>query len=396
MNKKTRLFSLLAAASLLLVWGPAPVAANVHGAPVLVARTLPIIGGHAGAVAPVVPSLGADSIAPVVGVIATPTLAPAPIVAAPSATSDSRSALEAVSGLSERLEAVQTPQGFDLQAGRHALEGFWESAAAVRDAAEASSDIGELPVKEWDRPMSLTKDLPAMIKSVSDARAVRPRVEVAGLAEIPGAFLAMFPNISVMNMALDRASLFIETGVMYAHDKLLSARGGSEAAGHDLRGRDLLRFWDAFQKAKPSMTTPQDRHQIEVEKGWWKWMLPTLRKFPDLVLLGVSLGRSMEGVIAHEILHLQFFTDSRIKPVAEKFWDEKVSAEDKAAIKRKLAPNYNVEDRELLVNEFQAYMLQAAAESYELGSFLKYRGALRAAMAAVGVSPIQFSLAPGA
>ena len=104
----------------------------------------------------------------------------------------------------------------------------------------------------------------------------------------------------------------------------------------------------------------------------------------------------MEGVIAHEILHLQFFTDSRIKPVAEKFWDEKVSAEDKAAIKQKLAPNYNVEDRELLVNEFQAYMLQASAEYYELGNFLKYRDALRAAMAAVGVSPIQFSLAPGA
>jgi|CXWL01.1.fsa_nt_gi hypothetical protein len=392
MNKKSRLFSLLAALSLFLT--SAPVSANVRTAmPAVGSLSLPIIGGHGRHAASVGPSAASLSV---------PTLQAATIAPAPAAPTTpaarvptlAQPTMESAKGLSEQLQSAKTPQGLDLAAGRHALERFW-SGAPVLDAADASSE--ELPVKEWDQPMSLTKDLPNMVKSVSEARNAKPRVEVAQVAGMPGAFLAMFPNIPMMNMALDRASLFIETGVMYAHDKLTSARGGQYAAGHDLRGRDLLRFWDAFQKAKPSMTTtPRDRAQIAVEEGWWKWLLPTLRKLPDMVLLGVSVGREMQGVIAHEILHLQFFTDPRIRPVVERFWDEKVSAADKAAIKQQLAPNYNVEDRELLVNEFQAYMLQDSAQYYELGLFLNYREPLRAALAAVGVTPVQFNLAPGA
>ena len=164
MNKKPRLFSLLVAVSFFLSWGPTPVAAFVRVAPpVLGARTMPIIGGHAGPIAPIVPSLGAAPIAPAVGVTAAPVLAPAAAVAAPTAASD-RLALESVSGLSERLEALQTPQGFDVTAGRSALESFWGAQSISAPLAPTSE---ELPVKEWDKPMSLTKDLPDMIKSVS-------------------------------------------------------------------------------------------------------------------------------------------------------------------------------------------------------------------------------------
>ena len=105
---------------------------------------------------------------------------------------------------------------------------------------------------------------------------------------------------------------------------------------------------------------------------------------------GPRTGLSDLSIAAHEILHAQYFLQKGFSAVADKFWDEKVTADDKDSARQILAPYYDVEDPILLRNEFQAYILMAGGTSSVLrGMVSTYREPFVAALAAEDLAPLE-------
>jgi hypothetical protein len=95
-------------------------------------------------------------------------------------------------------------------------------------------------------------------------------------------------------------------------------------------------------------------------------------------------------------LHAQYFRSSELRSIVSKYWDAYVTDEEKEAVKRALRANYAIDrDRELLLNEFQAYVLMHRAEGFELAAIVPaHREPLHQQLANVGIHPIQFQLGP--
>ena len=254
---------------------------------------------------------------------------------------------------------------------------------------------------------SLAREVPAAVRrmmATGDTRlalgASSAKVECVDITEIPDVVVCVFNTARFMNFALNRASEWVEV----SKKSVLSDHQHTEndlnfrVEGHDLRGADLRAFDQAWSKARTSFEPVEREDSLEVlriERDFWEAVLrPRLKKTPDLIVLAVAAGTDIEGTLSHEILHAQYFRSKEMRRIVAEYWDASVSAADKDAVKSALRGTYAVDaDPELLVNEFQAYVLMNGAESSQLASIAPaHRARLMTGLAASKIEPIQFRL----
>jgi len=214
--------------------------------------------------------------------------------------------------------------------------------------------------------------------------------------EIRGAYLCLSFNQVSMNLALGRASFFIEGLGDIARGTVVSQRDPQfrryqrMIGGHDLKAADLKRFHEAVTE---KCRTDADYCPNAQETALFdSFILPIAAQQPDMVVITYALESSMryDEVVTHEILHAQYFLDAAFRQVVDTYWATSVPAAEKEAIKSALSEHYDRTDDLLMKNEFQAYMLMAGADMNLLSRYVgRHREPLMAALRAVSVTPIQ-------
>ncbi len=260
----------------------------------------------------------------------------------------------------------------------------------------------ELVISE---PVSVSTGVPAWndeVEKILPEKANDPTgyTECRETTEIKGAYLCVSGTQTDMNRALVRASSYIEgLGSDGGKGRVLKfsdpnySFGLRMVGGHDLRGPDLLRYYQAVVNACTQSGGNNDICFDDYEKQIFeKLILPKAKAQPNFVVITYAIRSSMsyQQVVTHEILHAQYFNDSVFRQVCDTFWNDNLTDGDRSAVKATLSAYYDQSDELLMKNEFQAYILMAGAESSQLASLVsKFRGPLVAKLAAQNRAPVQ-------
>jgi len=172
------------------------------------------------------------------------------------------------------------------------------------------------------------------------------------------------------------------------------ARYAAGVGGFDLRKDhpdparpDLLAFYAALDRACAAAAAlcPDARERAMralLERAW--------AGKPAFVLVTFAHAGpiSDDEVVSHEILHAQYFTAPAYRDTVDAYW-RGLSGLQRAAVRVGLAGTYNVDDDELMQNEFQAYVLMSGGERALLGHLVgDHRGPLLQRLAARGLAPL--------
>jgi hypothetical protein len=211
--------------------------------------------------------------------------------------------------------------------------------------------------------------------------------------ELPNTHLCMFNYTKLMNLAINRASEFIENNRLFDHEDHFFSTQNSIVKGHDLTNKALSQFRKEFLEQSPKMSVPtgsigeEVRSGLALEEDFWKGMVqPMLDKKGNSVLLVVAQDGDITSTLNHELLHAQFFLNENIQKLVDSFYFEKVTQKDQDVIVSILSRDYDVipnegdspeikaQKRQLLVNEFMAYVLMVGGNESKLKDFvLPYR-----------------------
>ncbi|ANM31405.1 hypothetical protein ABI59_20250 [Acidobacteria bacterium Mor1] len=226
-------------------------------------------------------------------------------------------------------------------------------------------------------------------------------LECRMIEEIDRVYLCASRDDGDMNRALVRASAYVEgldgnpQGTILDPAGPAVARIAAATAGHDLKRADLLRFYEDLRgrcESEPAFCpTPHERALFE------GFILPLAADESPFVIIAYPVvveraGQSWHWIVSHEVLHAQYFMQPEYRETVDEFWRYKVEDSDKAFVKRFLGQTYDVSDELLLINEFQAYTLQAGNENNKIPFIYRYRKKIEAALAALGkpeLKPIQ-------
>jgi hypothetical protein len=201
--------------------------------------------------------------------------------------------------------------------------------------------------------------------------------ECREVGALPGTVLCQFTSGQSMNQALARATIFAEGPGNFAKGTL--ARLGTpeltyvaeRISGHDLLGADLAAF---HRKANEECARSGDRALClspAEEEFFRSLVLPKLSEGRPLVVITFAHnGRAPLTTVAHEILHAQYFLDSAYREAIDSYWNEDLSEEGRASVRRMLGVAYDTANEYLMRNEFQAYLLEPGAENGMLGQFV--------------------------
>ncbi len=222
--------------------------------------------------------------------------------------------------------------------------------------------------------------------------------------EISNTILCHFNNKEEMGYALARASCFIE-GSFCGHGKgtiIGFTDPGFRTAllsinGFDLKGSDLLQFYEAAKK-KCEESKSDNFCLNHFEKALFEEkILPWASAVPEYVLITFARfsGEQWYKSLLHEIMHAQYFQGKKYREVVELYWRAELKEEERARIREALLVAYDPKDEFLMINEFQAYLLQTGAE--EPASLLHrfvpaHRSRLMNKLKAAGVKPIQINI----
>ncbi len=226
-------------------------------------------------------------------------------------------------------------------------------------------------------------------------------LECRMIEEIERVYLCASRDSGDMNRALMRASVYVEgldgnpRGTILDPESPVLAKIAADTAGHDLKREDLLRFYEDLQgrcEQEPELCpTPHERALFE------GYILPLAEDESPFVVIAYPViveraGQSWHWIVSHEVLHAQYFMQPEYRATVDQFWRHQVADADKAFVKRFLGQSYDVSDELLLINEFQAYTLQAGNENNKIPFIFRYRKKIEAALAALGkpeLKPIQ-------
>jgi hypothetical protein len=207
---------------------------------------------------------------------------------------------------------------------------------------------------------------------------------------VPNTIVCLTPTQNQMNRAFLRGSIWAEGlygtsfhSVVYL-DSPMVAMAQERIRGHDLSGKDLFAFFSAAEKfCESNRNACLNEEETELRD--------VLRSNAqsDSVVIGLPVKTSnsssrgnfyLPNILSHELLHARFFNVQGYAQSVREFWLQKVSAQDQVEIATELRKTYNVDANEaspLLLNEFQAYLLQKGAGDSRLKKFLpKYQRAL--------------------
>jgi hypothetical protein len=216
-------------------------------------------------------------------------------------------------------------------------------------------------------------------------------VECHELEDRPAVYVCLAENQDLLRRLMGRVSYFVEGvpgDVVVAEDNqeyLKSTQANYD--GHDIMAEDFLKFFSVMDKQCPEVnymcpnTLESDLREHVIGDA-------LRNQYQNYVVIAVVAKTSFfSGIVSHELLHARFFLSDKYQSVVDKFWRDEVSAEDRLEITRILGEVYNLKNNNgyfLLLNEFQAYLLEDSASDNILGSMAtKYGQRLREELAQI-------------
>jgi hypothetical protein len=182
-------------------------------------------------------------------------------------------------------------------------------------------------------------------------------VELRPIAGLDNAYIALFYSRLHMTRSLIRSVLYSSGGLdarigeippescQYLHESLEACRGLK------LVGQTLQSFSELVKK-NDGVIYPE-------EEAFRTHILAKLKTENLFIVAANVVGFSME-VLEHELAHVRFAQDDRYRKIVIDYWNQKMSAEEQEAVKGILSRGgYNVQVLDLVIDEFQAFLLQS-------------------------------------
>lgn len=217
-------------------------------------------------------------------------------------------------------------------------------------------------------------------------------VSCARVAERPRVLLCLFARSTAISALFARATWFAEQpGAHLAPAAAVAdpfrVTPPLALRGADLRARDLIAFAEAAMAAchaGAELVCP-----TAAEKAFLTQVaLPFARADARAVFLAAGAGPGAWGTLSHEWLHGLFFTTPALRIAVYRYWREALSPIERQGVTTILGRLYDSDRLPLLVNEFQAHLLQCAPTALLTDLVGEHRAPLRALLERAGVSPL--------
>tara|TARA_B110000977_G_scaffold1539_2_gene2174 strand:- start:27488 stop:28561 length:1074 start_codon:yes stop_codon:yes gene_type:complete len=229
-----------------------------------------------------------------------------------------------------------------------------------------------------------------------DASTSNSTVTVAQWTDNSQVFLLHFQSAWRQRDAMGRASIFLEDLDLHGcvPEFIPSGQRGGVAnySGHNMRVDDLCTFLNLLQVEKPGGKGVNESEKgmvdalvranvMRVDKtsgeyfvvgdgkknssmgsyseeySEYSYQAPNISGSAIAAVAGSSDKTEVKAAVLHEAMHMVFYCDSLFSQKCYEFWEEDVSDAEKLVWITFLKDlRYNVLDKELVVNEFQAYM----------------------------------------
>jgi hypothetical protein len=143
------------------------------------------------------------------------------------------------------------------------------------------------------------------------------------------------------------------------------------AAGHDLKAPDIRRF---LSRVGAECPTHPKKCMTPEEKDFWDALVagvPSQQTSWVLISVPLTFGPKYKDQeeeiltrsVNHEIKHAQYFLEPAYKTTVDRYWKALPPKSRKYAETALGSMTYDVTDAELIVNEFQAYLLAGRSET---------------------------------
>lgn len=211
------------------------------------------------------------------------------------------------------------------------------------------------------------------------------RYECAPLAEFPGAVLCLFAHSMMMND--------IFRGPATAIEGPRGMGGRSALLGIDFRVDDLLAYRASrYPRGAPDVT-PDVAPGGDPEGSGLREQSFLFESLPQLTeRLGarsvIAAAWGNMPTIAHELYHARYFSDPAYRAAIAAFWNDRLSEAERRQIRTALGALYDSRNEDLMLNEFQAYVLPSTASPWVRDLNQKYRVPLRDFLNERGFAPL--------
>jgi hypothetical protein len=235
--------------------------------------------------------------------------------------------------------------------------------------------------------ISVKSDIPSWVRSIK--RSAQEEIanfhndadgftECRETLELPNTYLCGTYLQRDMNSLLGRATIFSDGFREYNKGSLVSLQDRrlqslkDVMTGHDLPGNELFSFYHA---ARMKCAAGLSAFCLsDAENEFFKQMvIPASRRNKPFVIIAFSVQSTTvpQFTISHEMLHARFLLDAKYHDQVKSFWDTKMSADEHDQIESELKRfGYNNQDKDTMMNEFQAYILQDGADNNRLAQYI--------------------------
>jgi|GEM_PF-4855848 len=247
-----------------------------------------------------------------------------------------------------------------------------------------------------NKSLSLPNELDAWLASIktkvgrsilenltADTDGLDHYIECAEIKELPGTFFCCSFYQQDINDALTRAGIFMgagkgmKAGTVAKHSDFPLINYKKLVAGHNLPGAVVTDFFAEIESASDAQLKANTAEQAFLNQFVKSKQIDALNGKFYLIGISIQTTKDQKGVISHEIFHAYHFLNPQYRDTVLRFWQDQVSDADKTAITNEVGLAYNVDDESLVIDEFQAYLVQNNAEKDRMKAFVaKYRNAL--------------------
>lgn len=212
-------------------------------------------------------------------------------------------------------------------------------------------------------PISVSKDFIRWNTELFEVSRMEPeRMDCVDVSELPGVLLCAASSKKVLNLSFARTTVFF--------DGMAGFRAGSVISQSDLLRRevldDILGHFHSFVSIAEfqSQAAAACRRSVEYCPNAHEQELFDLTSRVSASYIAAFAVGSFGSLVTagHELLHAQYALDSSYRLTVNTFWNEVLTEAERSEVTEKLSPLYDVSNRDLLVNEFQAYLFEPAAE----------------------------------
>lgn len=268
------------------------------------------------------------------------------------------------------------PARFSIR--RRALRLVFAAAVVLLCVAPARADEGGVPgFVLRDEPVSALDRAALTAWGEQVSRGGWSHYECAPLAEHHPVVVCLFAHSMMMSRIFDRAAWEIES------PRYAQQTGGN--LGIDLRLDDLLAFAERHRgEAEHDGPAAAGQDLRPEERDFVENVVPLLRRrLGARAVVATAWGNMV--TLEHELLHARYFSSAEYRQAVSDFWHDSLTEDQRAQIRREFSAQFNPRNEDLMINEFQAYVLQSRPSPWLTGLRTVLRPMLRDHLARNGL-----------